>query len=171
MALQFRRDPRGDQFFALRTFRGDGSAVSTPIWLAPLNGRWYGYTPRKSWKIKRISRNDHVEFARSTFHGELLEGWRPGRARTLPLSQLSVAKRALTAKYGNRFRLFTFFTFMGQLRRHGGRGVGIEITLADLSPDEQSDECERSDAVVRDRISSESLMLVRGPLPNIMKPW
>lgn len=128
-ALQFQHDPRDDQFFALRTFRADGSAVSTPIWLAPSNDRWYGYTPSRSWKIRRIGRNNEVQIAQSTFHGEPIGDWHAGRARALPPSRLREAKRALTAKYGNRFRLFTIVTLLGRLRKHGGRAVGFEITL------------------------------------------
>lgn len=95
MNLAFQADPRGDQFYALTTFRRDGSAVSTPIWLAPAGGRWYGYTPARSGKVRRIARNENIEVASSDFHGEPRGDWRTGRARILPRSQLSTAKRAL----------------------------------------------------------------------------
>lgn len=126
---QFRADPQGDRFFALRTFRRDESPRSTPIWLAAAGGRWYAYTPVRSWKVKRIRHDDRIEVAPATFHGEPLGPWQPGRARILPQKQLCRAKRAMTAKYGNQFRLFQLVTLAGALRKHGGTAVGLEITL------------------------------------------
>lgn len=131
--LQFRDDPHGDSFFALRTFRRDGTARSTPIWLAPADGRWYGYTAGRSWKVKRIRHDDRVEVAVSNFRGDPLGEWRTGRARILPRKDLRTATRAMTAKYGNQFRLFRVIGLIGAPRKHGGRSVGLEITLDDDS--------------------------------------
>ena len=132
--LQFRADPHGDRFFALRTVRRDGSTSSTPVWLAPADGRWYACTPARSWKVGRIRRDARVWVARATFDGEPLGPWRPGHAHVLPGSRLRVATRALTAKYGHQFRLFRLVTFLGVLRRRGGRAVGLEITLDEDPP-------------------------------------
>ncbi|MDN5763590.1 MAG: PPOX class F420-dependent oxidoreductase [Microlunatus sp.] len=129
-----RTDPAGDRFFALRTFRRDGSLASTPIWLAPSHGRWYGYTPNRSWKVTRIRRDPRVEVAASDFEGRPLGPWHPGRARTLHRRELHRATQALTTKYGNRFRLFRLLTVLGAFREHGGRAVGLEITLAASQP-------------------------------------
>lgn len=124
-----RADPTGDRFFALRTFRRDGSAVATPIWLAPDRGRWYAYTPSRSWKVARIRRNSRVEVAASDSDGRPLGPFRPGRARIVPRREMHHATRVLAAKYGNRFRLFRLLILLVALRQHGGRGVGLEITL------------------------------------------
>lgn len=129
--LQFRTDPHGDRFFALRTVRRDGSTRSTPIWLAPADGRWYAYTPGRSWKVTRIRHDARVWVAAATFHGEPIGAWQPGRAQVLPPSQLQLAKRPLSVKYGPKFRLFQFLTFVSAFRTHGGPAVGLEITLAD----------------------------------------
>ncbi|WP_020667493.1 PPOX class F420-dependent oxidoreductase [Amycolatopsis nigrescens] len=122
-------DLAGDEYFALRTFRRDGSPVSAPIWLAPAEGRLYAYTPIRSWKVLRLRRDPRVEFAPSDFGGEPHGPWRTGRARVLPASELRVAKRAMTAKYRNKFRWFTIVTLLGRARKRGGRAVGLEITL------------------------------------------
>lgn len=127
--MAFRDDPDGDQFFALRTFRRDGSPASTPIWLAPVGDRWYAYTPGRSWKAGRIRRDSRVEVARSTFDGVPIGRWRTGSARVLPTRELRTAKRAMTAKYGNKFRVFVVTTLLGRRRRRGGPAVGIEIVL------------------------------------------
>lgn len=124
-----RTDPAGDRFFALGTFRRDGSVAATPIWLAPAGGRWYAYTPSRSWKVIRIRRDSRVEVAPSDFEGRPFGPWRPGRARELPGREARIATRALIAKYGNRFRLFRVVTVLGTLRKHGGPGIGLEIVL------------------------------------------
>lgn len=135
--LQFRADPHRDRFFALRTFRHDRTAKSTPIWLAPKGGRWYAYTPGRSWKVKRIRHNESVEVATSNFHGEPLGPWRAGHARVLPKTEFPLAKRAMRAKYGSQFLLFQLITLVGALRNHGGPAVGLEITL-DNNPSNQA---------------------------------
>lgn len=124
------------QYFALRTFRGDGAPVSTPVWLAPagrdgLGERLYAYTPARSWKVRRIRRNPVVEVAPSDFDGRVSpeDGWRRGQARVLTGAELRTAKRAMTAKYGNRFRWFTIVLLLGRPRRRGGPAVGLEIRL------------------------------------------
>lgn len=124
-----RHEHRDDEYYALRTFRRDGTAVSTPIWLAPMDNRLYGYTPGRSWKVRRIIRNAMVEVAPSTFHGTPSGPWQTGRAQLLVGVEVRAAKRALTAKYGHRFRWFTIVTLIGRPRRRGGRPVGLEITL------------------------------------------
>lgn len=127
-------DPTADRFFALRTFRRDGSHAQTPIWLAPSQGRWYGFTPVRSLKVRRICRNPVVEVAPSDFDGRPHGPWRAARARILTGREASRATRALTAKYGIRFRVFRLITLLGRTRRRGGRGVGLEIV-----PDDQAD--------------------------------
>ncbi|MFC4374220.1 PPOX class F420-dependent oxidoreductase [Nocardia halotolerans] len=131
--MAFRDDPNGDQFFALRTFRRDGSARTTPVWLAPAGGRWYGYTPARSWKVDRIRRNPRVEIAASTFDGTPTGPWQSGSARVLPAHEMRTAKRAMTTKYGNKFRVFVLTTLLGSRRQYGGRAVGLEISL-DVDP-------------------------------------
>ncbi|MFI9487163.1 PPOX class F420-dependent oxidoreductase [Promicromonospora sp. NPDC052451] len=124
-----RLDPPPDEYFALRTFRADGSGVTTPVWLAPHAGRLYGYTPARSWKVRRIRRDPRVQVAPSDVHGEPHGPWHAGTARVLPAADLRTARRAMTAKYGLRFRWFTLVLLLGSPRRHGGPAVGIEIEI------------------------------------------
>ncbi|MGI5217736.1 PPOX class F420-dependent oxidoreductase [Nocardia sp. CA-290969] len=132
--MAFTNDPDGDRFFALRTYRADGTPVGTAIWLAPAGDRWYGYTPGRSWKARRIRANPRVEVARCTFDGTPTGPWRAGSARVLPPGEIRRAKRALTAKYGTQFRIFVLTTALGSFRRHGGRAVGLEIDVPDGLP-------------------------------------
>src|SRR5690625_7557467 len=118
--MAFRSDPTGDQFFALRTFRADGSAVTTPVWLAPAGGHWYCYTPGRSWKVRRIRANEQVQVARSDFHGEPYGPFTPGTARVLPRTRLGEVRRVPARKDGLKFRLLQVFMLpAGSLHTQG----------------------------------------------------
>lgn len=128
MGLQFRDDPRGDQFFALRTFRRDGSATSTPIWLAPAGA--VGTRTRRAARGRsgvsaeaRASRSRHPTSTVS----HTPSGGLAGHAYCWH-QKLRTAKRPLTAKYG-KFRLLTIALLIGRPRKRGGRAVGLEISL------------------------------------------
>ena len=128
--MRFRHDTSGEEFYALTTFRRDGSAVSTPIWLAPAEDRWYAFTPSRSGKVTRLRRDPRVQVAPSDFRGEPAGGATEGTAHVLPDTQLRTATRALTAKYGWKFRFFRLVSWLGRGRRRGGPPVGLEIVLA-----------------------------------------
>ncbi len=126
--MAFRADPAGDQFFALRTFRANGTSTATPVWLAEFGGHWYCYTGARSFKVRRIEGNSRVEVARSDFRGEPHGPWATGRARVLTGRERRRATRPLTAKYGAKFRYFTIVMVLGRFRGTG-RAVGLELTL------------------------------------------
>src|SRR5699024_9851869 len=127
--MRFRADPDGEQFFALRTFRADGSPVTTPVWLTEAGGRWYCYTPGRSWKVRRIKKDRRVEVARSDYHGSPYGAWVTGKARVLQGEELRRSRRALAGKYGAKFRLLAVFMVLGRFRRHMGPAVGLELIL------------------------------------------
>jgi hypothetical protein len=116
------------EYLALTTFRRDGTPVTTPVWAAPADGHLYVYTPIRSGKVRRIRRTPRVTLAPCDFSGNPHGPAVPARARVLDHSELRTVRRALTAKYGYRFRWFTVVTLLGRLRRAGGRPVGIDIT-------------------------------------------
>ncbi len=126
--MRFEQDDSGEDFFALTTFRRDGSPVSTPVWMAPADGRWYVYTASRSGKVKRIARDGRVQVAPSDFQGEATATAWPATARVLPRSQLRTATSALAAKYGVKFRFFMLVSWLGRWRKRGGAPVGLEIT-------------------------------------------
>ncbi|WP_022917905.1 pyridoxamine 5'-phosphate oxidase family protein [Ruania albidiflava] len=157
--MRFEQDDTGEDFFALTTYRRDGTPVSTPVWMAPADGRWYVYTASRSgkakriardgrvqvapadgrWyvytasrsgKAKRIARDGRVQVAPSDFRGEAMGPSWPATARLLPGSQLRTATSALSAKYGAKFRFFRLVSWFGRWRRRGGPSVGLEITPA-----------------------------------------
>jgi PPOX class probable F420-dependent enzyme len=106
------------RYISLTTFRSDGSAVSTPVWVASDDGRrllvWTGGT---TWKAKRIRRDPHVLVARSNFRGRERGPRIEGSARIVDVD----VKALIRKKYGLQMRLLERFS------RGEDGSVAIEI--------------------------------------------
>ncbi|MBF6170557.1 PPOX class F420-dependent oxidoreductase [Nocardia blacklockiae] len=48
------------KYALLTTYKKDGTAVGTPVWVAPDGDRLVIWTNPKTWKVKRIRRNPSV---------------------------------------------------------------------------------------------------------------
>ena len=118
-------------YVLLTTFRRDGRLVPTPVWVAPLDGgRLVLVTQDTTGKVKRVRREPRVLLApcsvRGRPHGRPVDA----TAELLPEADVAAAERALTAKYGLRFRAFD--AVEGLLQRSGrvaGRRVALALTV------------------------------------------
>ena len=82
-------DPR---YIALTTYRRDGRPVTTPVWLAALEGKIYVFTADNTGKAKRVRATGRVRFAPSSMNGRrILGAWREGTG-VLFATKCSVAK-------------------------------------------------------------------------------
>lgn len=113
----------GHAFMSLTTFRKTGAPVFTPVWFAQDGEKLYVMTEANAGKVKRIRGNAQVEVAPCTGSGALLGDSVEAMARILPPDQISLAKHALTAKYGWQKRIFDFMN-----RMRGKDMVYVEIT-------------------------------------------
>lgn len=117
-----------EPYVSLRTFKRNGDAVDTPVWVAPLDGGLVVFTLRDSYKVKRITRNPHVQVAPCGMFGGVTGPWYDGTCTLVPDPQKEAAAyAALDAKYGWQMRLGTL------LRRLVGgedRRVILEVLLA-----------------------------------------
>jgi len=108
------------KYINLRTYRRNGTAVDTPIWQAPLNGQLVAYTDGRSYKVKRLGRNDRVQVARCNVRGDLRGPWLDGRceivARGSELERQAYA--ALRQKYGLMFATGLLFSKLAGRRQH-----------------------------------------------------
>jgi len=92
----------------LRSFRLNGTAVDTPVWVVPLEGRLACFTDDRSFKWKRLQRNPAVEVCASNRWGQALSPWLPGICR--PVTEDSQKQRiyaAVAAKYGIHWTVAT----------------------------------------------------------------
>lgn len=98
---------RGRKHGLLVTFRRDGQAVPTPIWMAVDDqGRVVIQTGLESWKLKRIAHNPTVLIAASTARGRPRGPILLGSARVLSGEDAYRAEQALASAFGLERRLY-----------------------------------------------------------------
>jgi PPOX class probable F420-dependent enzyme len=100
------------KYFNLRSFKKDGQPVDTPVWFAPVDGKWFVWTNGTSYKVKRIRRNPRVEVARCDMRGKLLGEWQPAKCRAVESEPelITRAYDALKRKYGLMMRIGVLFS-------------------------------------------------------------
>jgi PPOX class probable F420-dependent enzyme len=120
----------GDQpFVDLVSFRSDGSAAHTPVWVSGDGERLFVSTFGDSWKIRRMRANPLVAVAACDGPGHLLPGesYVAGRADVLDRSEFRTGVRAHRAKYGRHFSLM--WPARWPLRLVGKKRVWVLVTL------------------------------------------
>ncbi|MGZ4518116.1 MAG: PPOX class F420-dependent oxidoreductase [Mycobacteriaceae bacterium] len=114
------------QYVLLTTFRKDGTAVGTPLWVARGGSELLVWTVSDSWKVKRIRRNPEVLVAPCDMRGRIKGDSVEGTARVLDLEATEQARAAIAKKYGIVGRL----TMTASNWRRGRDGtVGLAIAL------------------------------------------
>jgi len=115
------------KYVLLTTFRKDGRAVPTPLWVVPHDDGLAVWTPVGSGKLKRIRRNSRVTVAPCTFRGMPTGETVEAKARIGNRAETDRVRKALGRKYGLSGRL----TVWGSKLRRGADGtVAIMITAA-----------------------------------------
>lgn len=119
-----------EPFLSLVTFRRDGTAVPTPIWVAAGDGRLLVWTGAESGKVKRLRHTPAVTIAPCDRGGSLLGEPIPAHARAMPVEELSTVAAAMRAKYGWQFRVATVGAAIGKVIGIARPGqIGLEIVL------------------------------------------
>ena len=93
------RSLEGENYISLETFKRDGNGVKTPVWFAHGNGALVFFTDSRSWKVKRLRRNDRVRIAACNVRGSVHGPWHDGRCVRLEGDEARDAHRRLTRKY------------------------------------------------------------------------
>ena len=109
------------RYVSITTFRGDGTPVATPVWVARDGDTLLVVTGAESGKVRRIRANASVTLApcdvRGRVHGDALAG----RAVVLDASETRRVTRAIRRRYGLLGWLFSRGSDDGR--------VGLSITL------------------------------------------
>jgi PPOX class probable F420-dependent enzyme len=115
-------------YVSLTTYRSDGTAVPTPVWVSSDADKLYVWTERSSGKIARIRNRGHVLVAPCDSRGRLQGTPVDASARVLDdpadLARVAALHRA---KYRSQFRLIEGLARV--FRRGRGGHVALEITL------------------------------------------
>jgi PPOX class probable F420-dependent enzyme len=120
----------GEKYISLTTFKQDGTAVATPVWVVSDDGRrLLVWTGSQTWKVKRLRQNRRVLVSASDFrgrtHGESYEGV----GRILDIPRGSLVEPLLNRKYGLTRRLLGLFNRMVRVltRKQPEQAAYIEI--------------------------------------------
>jgi PPOX class probable F420-dependent enzyme len=117
-----------EDFVSITTYKRDGTAVSTPVWVAGENGNLLVISEADTWKVKRIRRDGHVRIApcsaRGVIRGEPVDGEATIEPDTATVEEL------LARKYGWKYRAYKRFSALTRKvrRRPTPTGVTIRIT-------------------------------------------
>lgn len=115
------------QYVSLVTYKKDGTAVPTPVWVSSDGQRLLVWTQADSGKIKRIRNRGHVQVAPCDQRGRLQGAYVDAAARVLDdPADIERVQQLHRAKYGVVFRLFAL---AGRVVRRGRNYAAIEITV------------------------------------------
>ena len=116
-----------ERYVVLTTFRRDGRAVPTPIWVAGRDGELVLWSERAAGKVKRIRNDGRVEVQACDLRGQKTHGAKvSGQARLLDAAGTEQVRRAIARKYGIVGRVTMFFS---KLRGPADRTVGIAVKV------------------------------------------
>ena len=100
-----------EKFVSLTTFKKDGTAVATPMWLGRDGDQLFVWTPADSWKVKRAKNNPRVVLAASNRGGKVREGADPVDGVAEVITEPATVQRlagVIRRKYGLMFVVVTF---------------------------------------------------------------
>jgi hypothetical protein len=89
------------RYVSLETYRKNGSAVQTPVWVARVGEELVVFTNGTSYKVKRLRRNPKLRIAPCGMRGALKGAWHPATAEIVSEgAREKAAYAALRKKYG-----------------------------------------------------------------------
>lgn len=114
------------KYVLLTTYRRDGRAVPTPVWVVRLDDDLAVWTPVDSGKVKRIRRDPRVTVATCDLRGRDVGPAHPARAELLDREGTDRVRKLIVRRYGLVARL----TQLGSRIRRGRAGtVGIRLRV------------------------------------------
>ena len=118
------------RYISLETFRKNGVAVRTTVWLVEDGCVLYFRTNPESGKAKRIRLNPHVRVARSDMGGNAKGDWVDGEARQVDEKESDRVRDLFRKKYGLQIRLLGGLSRFSGGRRDDSFVVGIRLADA-----------------------------------------
>lgn len=100
-----------EKFVSLTTFKKDGTAVSTPMWIGHDGDNLFFWTPADSWKAKRVKNNPRVELAPCSRRGKVRDGAQRVDGVAEVITEAATVQRlagVIRRKYGIEFIIVTF---------------------------------------------------------------
>jgi PPOX class probable F420-dependent enzyme len=117
-----------DKYLSLTTFKKDGSAVATPVWVARDGDELVVITDATSGKARRIRNNSSVRLAPCDMRGQVTGSSVDGSAQLTDSTGTKSVAAQVKRKYG---LAFSAIGWMEKLRRRSSDSVGIRIRIAE----------------------------------------
>ena len=118
------------RFISLTTYKRDGTAVPTPVWVVKDGSHLLVWTAKTSGKAKRLRHTARVTVTASGARGAPRGRAVPGTARLLPDAELLQVERLVAEKYRIGWPALRLLDrVLRPLHRQPGEQVGVEITL------------------------------------------
>ena len=117
-----------EKYISLETYKKNGEAVKSPVWVVEEGGAVYVRTDPTSWKAKRIRKNPRVRIAASDMRGKVTGQWVDGEARFIEGQDADQKIELFKKKYGAGLRLTDFFN--GVRGRRSTAVISIELARA-----------------------------------------
>lgn len=98
-----------EQYVSFTTFRKNGTAVPTPVWIAPDGERLAFLTEGDAGKVKRLRNNSRVELTPCDLRGRVKEGAPTSTGNAVVSADPAEVKRVrevMAAKYGLQAKVF-----------------------------------------------------------------
>ena len=99
-----------EKFVSLTTFKRNGDAVASPMWIVGDGKQLLGWTPADAWKVKRIRHNPRVTLTACGRTGKVQAG-QPvfnGTAEVITdPAEVARVESLIKHKYGLEFRVVT----------------------------------------------------------------
>ena len=123
------------KYISFTTYRQDGSAVSTPVWVVPYNGGYAFTTDETSFKVKRLRANPKVRIAPSTFRGKVTLGAEVvnGTAEIVSGEEFDKIERRIKKKYWLAWYLMIVPSQLWASWTKGGAPASIAIKVTPLA--------------------------------------
>jgi PPOX class probable F420-dependent enzyme len=100
-----------EKFVSLTTFKKDGTAVATPMWIGRDGDHLFVWTPADSGKAKQAKNNPRVALVRCGRGGKVHEGAEPVDGIAEVITEPATVQRlagVIRRKYGLEFTAVTF---------------------------------------------------------------
>ena len=133
------------RYISLTTFRQDGTAVATPVWVARTGDALIVITDPTSGKAKRLRANSRVLVSPCDMRGRVKAGALsvPGTVTIQDEAQTSESVAIMTRQYGLMGRILAWMNDRRARRSRGGAAggeagghMGLTITFAGTVPDQ-----------------------------------
>ena len=99
-----------EKFVSLTTFKRNGDAVASPMWIVRDGDRLLAWTPAEAWKVKRIRRDPRVRLTACGRTGKVQAG-QPAFDGTAEVitdpAEIARTESLVKRKYGLEFRVVT----------------------------------------------------------------